>query len=104
MALSAVYTQFLKSPTTSVLGDGAALHYVPTLTSINEPAAIIKHFAAQAKLFIKKSEKPINIIDGSNSICAEMETVIQFLTGGGALLPGLDDNFLSDKTVTIPLV
>lgn len=104
MALSAVYSQFLRSPTTAVLADGVAIHYVPTLTTIHEPNALIKHLAAQAKVLIKKNEKVISGVEGPNSISLEVETVIEFVSGGGALVPGLDDNFLADKIVTLPLV
>jgi hypothetical protein len=104
MALSAVYTQFLRSPTTAVLADGVAIHYVPTLTSITEPNALIKHFAAQAKLFTKKAEKVISTVEGPTSLCMETETIIEFVSGGGALLPGMDDNFLADKIVAFPMV
>jgi hypothetical protein len=104
MALSAAYAQFLRSPTSAVLADAVAIHYVPTLTTINEPAALIKHLAAQAKLFIKKSENIISIVEGPASLSAEIETTIEFVSGGGALLPGLDDNFLTDKIVSFPIV
>lgn len=104
MALTGIYTQFLKSPTTAVLADGVAIHYVPTLTTINEPTAVIKHLAAQSKLLHKKSENVISAVEGSFSISLEVETVIEFVSGGGALVPGLDDNFLADKIVTFPLV
>lgn len=104
MTLLQSYTQFLVSPTTAVLADDASINYVPTLTTVNEPAAIIKHLAAQAKVFTKKSEKVINAIESENSLCAEVETNIEFVSGGGALLPGLDDNFLADKSVLFPMI
>jgi hypothetical protein len=104
MALSAAYTQFLRSPTTAVLADTVAIHYVPTLTTINEPSALLKHLAAQAKVFIKKRENIISCVEGPASLSAEIETTIEFISGGGALLPGLDDNFLSDKVVSFPMV
>jgi hypothetical protein len=104
MTLLEVYNQFLRSPTTSVLADGVAINYVPTLTTINEPNALIKHLAAQAKLFTKKAEKVISVVEGPNSLSAEMETTIEFVAGGGALLPGMDDNFLADKIVVFPMV
>jgi hypothetical protein len=104
MALSAAYIQFLRSPTTAVLADGVAIHYVPTLTSINEPSAILKHLVAQAKLLTKKKENVINAVEGADSVSLEVDTTIEFVSGGGALLPGLDDNFLADKVVSFPMV
>jgi hypothetical protein len=104
MALSGAYVQFLRSPTTAALAEGVAMHYVPSVTTINEPHAVLKHLAAQAKLFRKKAEKVINIVEGSGSLCAEMELTIEFIAGGGAILPGLDDNFLTDRIVSFPMV
>jgi hypothetical protein len=104
MSLLSTYTQFLASPTSSVLAHDASINYIPTLTTINEPAGVIKHLAAQAKVLTKKSEKIISSVEGQDSLCIEFGTTIEFLTGGGALLPGLDDNFLADKIVVLPMV
>jgi hypothetical protein len=104
MSLQQVYTAFLASPSTAQLADNASIHYVPTLTTIAEPAAIIKHLSTQAKLLTKKVEKPLSVVEGRNSLCLEVETTIEFIAGGGAYAPGLDDNFLSDKLVTLPVV
>jgi hypothetical protein len=104
MSLLSTYTQFLASPTSSVLAHDASINYIPTLTTINEPAGVIKHLAAQAKVLTKKSEKVISSVEGQHSLCIEFGTTIEFLTGGGALLPGLDDNFLTDKIVVLPMV
>ncbi|KAF2675324.1 hypothetical protein BT63DRAFT_395951 [Microthyrium microscopicum] len=104
MTLLQSYTQFLGSPTPDVLADAATINYIPTLTTISEPAAIIKHLAAQAKVLTKKTEKVIHAFESDCNLCAEVETHIEFVTGGGALLPGLDDNFLADKTVVFPMI
>lgn len=104
MTLRQVYSQFLASPTTSILSESAALHYVPTLTSLHEPAAIIKHLAAQAKVLNKKSQDVIASIESSTSLSVEVDTTIEFIAGGGAYLPGLDDNFLADRVVHFPVV
>jgi hypothetical protein len=104
MALTAVYKQFLRSPTADVLAEDAAIHYVPTTTSINEASPIIKHLLAQTKLFTKKKENVLSVVEGQNSLCLEIDTTIEFNAGGGALLPGLDDNFISERTVVFPLV
>lgn len=103
MALSAKYQQFLAHPTAEALAPGAAIHYLPSTTTIDEPAAIIKHLNAQTQQ-LKKKENFLNVIQGDNSLCVEAETTLGFLVGGGTYLPGLDGNFLSDRTVTLPVV
>lgn len=52
----------------------------------------------------KKTEKVISSFETNDSLVIEMETTIEFKTSGGLYLPGLDDNFLSDQTVTFALV
>lgn len=104
MSLSKKYQAFLANPSSAALADNASLHYVTTLTSINDPAAIGKHFAAQEKLLTKKSEKVLSTVEGRQDICLDIETTLEFIAGGGAYLPGLDDNFLADRTVTFPMV
>ena len=104
MALSAAYQTFLSAPAASQLAPGASINYVPTTTTVTEPAAILKHLAAQAKLLKKKSEKVLSAIESSNGLCLDVETTLELINGGGAFLPGLDDNFISGRTVTIPVV
>jgi hypothetical protein len=104
MSLRAKYQAFLASPSVGALADAATLNYVTTLTSLHEATAIIKHLTTQAKLLKKKEEKVLSAIEGGNGLSLEIETTIEFVSGGGAFLPGLDDNFLSDRTVTLPIV
>ena len=104
MALAAKYQQFLANPAKGQLADGASLDYIPTLTSICEPTVIIRHLAAQTKLLEKKNETVHNIFETADSLCAEIETTLEFNAGGGAYLPGLDDNFLADRVVTFLVV
>ncbi|OCL11737.1 hypothetical protein AOQ84DRAFT_437484 [Glonium stellatum] len=104
MSLSAKYQQFLANPSTAALAEKASIHYITTLTTINEPTAIIKHLSAQSKQLEKKSEKVLSAIESSNGLCLDVETTLEFIFGGGAFLPGLDDNFLADRTVTFPVV
>ncbi|KAF1951862.1 hypothetical protein CC80DRAFT_453288 [Byssothecium circinans] len=103
MSLS-MYKAFLAAPSPTALADNACLHYIPTLTSINEPAAIMKHFTAQERLLKKKEQKIIAVVDGGNALAVDVETTIEFVNGGGAYLPGLDDNFLADRTATFPVL
>src|SRR5947207_14852471 len=103
MSLKSKYNSFLRNPSTGVLAENASITYIPTLTSITEPTAILKHLAAQAKQIRKRYENILSFIEGGNGVCVEAETTLEFLTGGGAYLPGLDDNFLVDKVVTFPV-
>lgn len=103
--MASTYTAFLAAPTIAALAANASILYVPTTTIINEPTAILKHFAAQDKQLTKKSEKTLSVVEGQNgSLCIETETTLEFQTGGGAYLPQLDDNMLSDRVITFPLV
>lgn len=103
-SLKAKYEAFLASPSTGALADNASINYIPTLVTINEPTAILKHLSAQRKLLIKKSERVLSTIASSDGLCVDIDTTIEFIGGGGAFLPGLDDNFLSDKVVYFPVV
>ncbi|KAJ4287968.1 hypothetical protein N0V90_011983 [Kalmusia sp. IMI 367209] len=104
MTLSAKYKAFLASPSSGALADNASLHYITTLTTINDAPAIIKHLAVQEKLLKKKEQKVLSAIESVNGLCVDVETTIEFLAGGGAYLPGLDDNFVADRIVNLPLV
>ncbi|KAL9100229.1 MAG: hypothetical protein Q9163_004368 [Psora crenata] len=104
MALSGAYKAYLNNPTTQGLSDNASLHYVPTLTTISTSTAIAKHNAAHMKILRKKEQKFLGCVEGKDAICADIETTLEFLSGGGAYLPGLDDNFVSDRTATFPMV
>lgn len=101
---AATYKQFLASPTTSVLDDKASLHYVTTTTSISGATDIIKHLTAIHKQLKKKQEDILTEVEGQDKLALEVDTVIEFLISGGPYLPGLDDNFLSDRTVYLPVV
>ncbi|KAF2109483.1 hypothetical protein BDV96DRAFT_502527 [Lophiotrema nucula] len=104
MTLSQKYLAFLARPSTGALADNASLHYITTLTSINDAAPIIKHLSVQEKLLKKKGEKVIGTVEGGNGLTLDVETTIEFVSGGGAYLPGLDDNFVADRLVVFPLV
>lgn len=105
MTLSARYQAFLASPSTAALADNASLHYITTLTSIQDAPAIVKHLSVQEKLLKKKEQKVLSAIENSKGeLCADLEITIEFVAGGGAYLPGLDDNFVADRTVTLPMV
>ncbi len=104
-SLQAIYLDFLASPRATLLSDNAAsLNYITTLTTIISAASIVKHFAAHQQVLKRKNEKVLSAIEGQGAICLDIETTLEFITGGGAYLPGLDDNFLADREVTFPMV
>ncbi|KAK4935387.1 hypothetical protein LTR66_015463, partial [Elasticomyces elasticus] len=104
MALQAKYQQFLARPSASDLADNSSINYITTLTTINDSAAIVKHLQAQEKQVKKKSEKIIGAIENDNALCVDVEETLEFDAGGGAFLPQLDDNLITNKTVVFPAV
>lgn len=102
--LKSVYQSFLENPNASALNNHASLNYITTLTTIKTAAAIVQHLAAHHRVLTKKEEKILSCIEGSDALCLDVETTLEFITGGGAYLPGLDDNFLADRVVTFPMV
>ncbi|EHK17461.1 uncharacterized protein TRIVIDRAFT_75917 [Trichoderma virens Gv29-8] len=102
--MAATYKQFLASPSSSLLADKASLHYVTTLTSFVGATEIIKHLNTLQKQVKKKKEEVLNLIDGQNVIAVEVDTCIEFVTSGGAYLPGLDDNFIADHEAFLPIM
>ena len=103
-SLKALYEAHLANLNAPALSEDSSLNYITTLTTINTAAAITRHHAAHQKVLKKKEEKILSCIEGHNGLCLDVETTIEFLAGGGAYLPGLDDNFLADRVVTFPIV
>ncbi|SLM40678.1 hypothetical protein LPUS_11517 [Lasallia pustulata] len=103
-SLKAIYQTFLASPNASALAHDASLNYITTLTTINSATAVIKHLRALAPVLKKKQEKVLSTVEADNAICMDVETTVEFVMGGGAYLPGLDDNFLADRVVIFPIV
>ncbi len=104
MALQAAYTQFLAAPNSSLLAADASLHYITSTTSYHGATDIIKHFSTLRNQLKKKKEILLSVVEGAGSIAVEAEVSFVFLTSGGPFLPGLDDNFLADRTVSLPIV
>ncbi|CCE35420.1 uncharacterized protein CPUR_06850 [Claviceps purpurea 20.1] len=101
--MASVYKQFLASPSSSYLADRASLHYVTTTTSVYGSTEIIKHLNTLQKQVKIKKQDLLNLVDGQSVIAAEFDTVLEFQTSGGAYLPGLDDNFLSDRVAYLSI-
>ncbi|KAH9883737.1 hypothetical protein F4778DRAFT_619383 [Xylariomycetidae sp. FL2044] len=103
MALAATYQQFLAAPSSSHLANEATLHYITTTTSYRGSADILKHVSALRSQLKKKKEDYLSIIQGQDAIAVEVDTALEFVTSGGPYLPALDDNFLIDRTVYLPI-
>lgn len=104
MALQAAYKQFLAAPREDALASNASLHYITTLVTLNGASAIIKHLGAQSHDLKKKEEKFLDVVESADALAVEAHTTVEFVSGGGSYLPGLDDNFLADRVVTFPVV
>ncbi|KAL8821488.1 MAG: hypothetical protein Q9223_000454 [Gallowayella weberi] len=103
-SLRAVYQSFLANPNASAFAPDGSLNYITTLTTLHTTDAIAKHLSAHQKILKKKHENILNTVQGDNALCLEIETTIEFISGGGMYLPGLDDNFLADRLVTFPII
>ncbi|EFE40837.1 conserved hypothetical protein [Trichophyton verrucosum HKI 0517] len=104
MTLQAIYEGFLARPEPELLAEQASLHYITTTTSHSGSQDIIKHLQAVRRTLDKKSQVTLNAVEGANSLCLEVETTLLFTCGGGPYLLSLDDNFVVDQTVTIPVI
>lgn len=104
MSLALAYEAFLASPSATHLSENASLNYITTLITVNGAAEIAKHASQQHSILKKQQEKVLSSIENGNAVCLEIETTVEFLTGGGAYVPGLDDNFIADHVVTFPIV
>lgn len=104
MTLQAVYKQFLAAPNSSVLAQNASLHYITSTTSFHGPTDIIKHLNSLRSQIKKNKEDLITIVEGQDALAVQTALSIEFLDNGGPYLPGLDDQFLSDRVVDIPVV
>ncbi len=103
-SLKAIYQRFLANPDASAFAPDGSLNYITTLTTLHKTDAIAKHLNAHKRVLTKKLENVLSVVESENALCLEIETTIEFITGGGTYLPGLDDNFLADQTVTLPIV
>lgn len=104
MALRDIYQRFLDLPNPISLSQNASLHYITTLTSFSQSTQIIRHLESQNKNVVRtKSTNVISAVEGTNALALEVETVLEFISGGGAYLPGLE-NFIVDKVAIIPTV
>ncbi|KAI1327554.1 hypothetical protein F5Y16DRAFT_193635 [Xylariaceae sp. FL0255] len=103
MALAAAYNRFLASPDVSHLAENVILNYITTTTLFRGPNDILQHLNTLPKQVNKKKEKVLAEVHADNAIVLEIETGLEFQTSGACYLPGLDDNFLADRTVFFPI-
>ncbi|KAK3329339.1 hypothetical protein B0H66DRAFT_19654 [Apodospora peruviana] len=104
MALQAAYKQFLAAPSSSALATDASLHYITTTTSILGANDIIKHLGTLRGQVKKNKENVLYATEGQNAVAIEVETALEFVSSGGTYLPGLDDNFVTDRSVVLPII
>lgn len=100
------YNKFLANPRNPdvALAANVSLFYVPTTTSVEGKDTVITHVSRQSGVVKKRAEQIINAIESYDSLILDMETTLEFVEGGGAYLPSLDDNFLADRVATFPTV
>lgn len=104
MSLQGVYQGFLADPKSAPLAPDVSLIYITTTTRFDQAETVVNHLSKQQKIVKKKSEDIISVIEGPDSLCLDIETTLEFVEGGGAYLPSLDDNFLADRVATFPTV
>lgn len=80
------------------------MHFITTLITVNSAEAITKYLSRESAQLKKRVEKPLGVIESADSLVLEMETEMEFLCSGGNYLPALDDNFLADQVVMVPIV
>ncbi|KAI9756148.1 MAG: hypothetical protein M4579_003961 [Chaenotheca gracillima] len=102
MSLAALYQSFLAAPATAPLAEDATLEYITTLITIADAAKIVRHVTSRD--LKKQNEKIVDVVEGQSALFVQVETTIEFVSSGGAYLPGMDDNFLTDHTVTFPVM
>ncbi|KAL9003752.1 MAG: hypothetical protein Q9188_003392 [Gyalolechia gomerana] len=103
-SLKAIYQRYLQNPDASVFAPDGSLNYITTLITIHKTDAIAKHLTAHQRVLRKENENVLSTVESNDALCLEIETTIEFIQGGGTYLPGLDDNFLVDRLVTIPII
>ncbi|RHZ57796.1 uncharacterized protein CDV56_106301 [Aspergillus thermomutatus] len=104
MSLKDVYQRFLANPKSVPLATNASLIYITTATQFDGADAIVSHLTKQETAVKKKAADIIGAIEGSDSLCLDVEVTLEFVSGGGAYLPSLDDNFLADRVAAFPTV
>ncbi|BFZ62041.1 hypothetical protein YB2330_003120 [Saitoella coloradoensis] len=98
-----LYDKYKSKPQASLLAEDATLQYITSGVTVTGANAIITR-RAKDRDEITVTENVITKHIASDSIVFEVAATITFTNGSGWLVPGIDDNFLFDKTIEIPLV
>ncbi|KAL3465292.1 hypothetical protein BJX64DRAFT_252823 [Aspergillus heterothallicus] len=104
MSLKDVYQRFLNDPRSAPLAPDVSLIYITSTTEFNGADAVLKHLIKQQHIIKTNSQSIIDTIQGTNGLSLDVETSVQFLTGGGAYLPNLDETFLLDRVAKFPTI
>ncbi|SPN97007.1 uncharacterized protein DNG_00523 [Cephalotrichum gorgonifer] len=102
--MASTYKQFLASPNSSLLAGNATLHYITTTTAIRGSTEILKHFNTVRNQLKLSTGEVLDAIEGENALAYQVKTSLKFITSGGPYLPGLDDNFLAEREVHLPVL
>ncbi|KAI6249086.1 hypothetical protein HI914_02410 [Erysiphe necator] len=102
MTLQKLYEDFLMMLDASYLAEDVSLHYITTLSSIHGASAVLKNLKNPD--FKIKSQEFIDVVEGPSSLALIVDTKLEFLNGGGPYLPTLDKNFITDRTVNLPII
>ncbi|KAI1905637.1 hypothetical protein LOZ12_006735 [Ophidiomyces ophidiicola] len=104
MSIRDLYEKFLATPAEEILSPDASLHYIPTTTTFMGASNVIQHLIQERHAVKNMGEKILNVVEGIDSLCFELELTLEFVTNGGSYLPALDDNFVVNRRVIFPLI
>ncbi|KAL3494044.1 hypothetical protein BJX62DRAFT_56029 [Aspergillus germanicus] len=104
MSLKDVYQRFLSDPRSAPLAPDVSLIYITSTTEFNGAEAVVKHLTKQQHIIKTNSQTVIDAVQGSNALSLDIETTLQFVSGGGAYLPNLDETFLLDRVAKFPTI
>ncbi|KAL4916673.1 hypothetical protein BDW62DRAFT_102321 [Aspergillus aurantiobrunneus] len=103
MSLKDVYQRFLAAPSSAPLASDVSLIYITSTTEFKGADKVIKHLTKQQDVKVN-SQTVIDAVQGSNALSLDVDTAVQFVSGGGAYLPNLDETFLFDRVATFPTI
>ena len=98
-----IYQAFLASPDASKLSDDVELMYVNSGRTFSSAKTVANHLRVdrQNNIQIRNSQQVIGAIEGPDRAFFDVKNTVEFVSGGGEYLPGLDE-FIVDKTITFP--
>lgn len=98
-----VYKAFLLSPQELHLSSKPKLTYVTTCSTLEGVNAILENHKLNNR-HLKKTENIISAHISFDSLVLETVTTIDFRNGVGSYVPTLDQNFVVDHSVVVPIV